>query len=116
MVRPATRRGEGPARGDSWPQRLHERDEGVDFRGREVLAVGRHVPATLQDLTDELIARLTRRDAVERRTTSSAFTGQAMARPALLVLEDEGALELERRPTLDVLDRRGGGAPGCHVR
>src|SRR5262247_3387230 len=116
MARPATRRGRGPVRGDSWPQRSHERDERVDFRGAEILAVSWHVAATLQNLTDELIARLTRRDAVERRAALSAFTAEAVAGPALLVLQHQGTLELERSPSLDVPDLCGGRGPRLHLR
>src|SRR4029450_13564190 len=89
MARPATKRREGPIRGDSWPQRFHERDERVDFSRVQILAVGRPVAAALQNLTDELIARLTRRDAVERRPALSAFTAEAVAGPALLVFEHQ---------------------------
>src|SRR5262245_24776148 len=100
MARPATRRGERPGGGDSWPQRSHERDERVDFSRAQILAIGRHVAATLQNLADELIARLARRDAVERRPALSAFTAEAVAGPALLVLQHQGALKLERRTSL----------------
>jgi hypothetical protein len=51
----------------------------------------------LQHLTNELIARLARRDAVEGWTALSSFTAQAVAGRALLVLQHERALELERR-------------------
>src|SRR5262245_21692278 len=99
----------------SWPQRSHERDERVDFRGAEILAVSRHVAATLQNLTEELIARLTRRDAIERRPALSSFTAEAVAGPALLVLQHKGTLELERSPSLDVPHRCGSGRPGLHL-
>src|SRR5262245_24478242 len=116
MARSGARSGRGPVRGDSWPQRSHERDERVDFRGAEILAVSRHVAATLQNLTDELIARLARRDAVERRPALSAFTAEAVAGPALLVLQHQRALKLERTPALDVPARCGGRGPRLHLR
>src|SRR5499426_468420 len=116
MARPATRRGEGLIRDGSWPQRSHERDERVDFSRVQILAIGRHVAATLQNLTDELIARLARRDAVERRPALSAFTAEAVAGPALLVLQHQRALKLERSPALDVPDRCGGRGPRLHLR
>src|SRR5262249_56086654 len=94
-----------------WPQRLHERDQRVDLRGTEVLAVGRHVAATLQHLTNELITGLARRDAVQRRAAAASLTAQAVAGAALLVLQHEGTLQLERRAALDVLDRGRGGGP-----
>src|SRR5262245_42561000 len=116
MARPAMRRDTGPVWGDSWPQRSHERDERVDFSRVQILAIGRHVAATLQNLTDELIARLTRRDAVERRSALSAFAAEAVAGPALLVLQHQRALKLERSPSLDIPDRCGGGGPSLHLR
>src|SRR5215467_11543591 len=116
MARPATQRAQGSLRGDSWPQRHHERDERVDFSRAQILAVGGHVAATLQNLADELVARLARRDAVERRPALSSFTAEAVAGPALLVLQHQRALELERSPALDVPDRCGGRGPGLHLR
>src|SRR5262249_49329685 len=114
MARPAMGRGKGSVRGDSWPQRCHERDERVDFSRVQILAVSRHVASALQDLTNELIARLARRDAVERRPALSAFAAEAVAGPALLVLQHQRALELEPGPALDVADRCGGRGPGLH--
>src|SRR5215813_5733663 len=113
--RPGSRR---PARwaSRSSPQRCHERDDRVDFSRIQILAVGRHVAAPLQNLTDELIARLARRNAVERRAALSSFTAEAVAGPALLVLQNQRALELERGPALDVPDRRRGSGPGLHLR
>src|SRR2546422_9688364 len=99
----------------SWAQRFHERDERVDFRGAEILAVGRHVAAALQHLTNELIAGLARRDAVQRWPALSPLTAQAVAGPALLVLHHECALELERRAAPDASDRPGGGGPRVHL-
>src|SRR5262245_8962899 len=101
MARPAMRRDTGPVRGDSWPQRLHERDERVDFGRTQILAVGRHIAAALQDLADQLIARLARRDTVERWAALSSFTAEAVAGATLLVLENQRALELERGPIMD---------------
>src|SRR5262249_29298299 len=100
----------------SWAQGCHERDERVDFGGAEILAVSRHVAAPPQDLADELPASLTRRDTVEGRPALSSSAAEAVARPALLVLEHERALQLERRTALDVLHRCGGGGPRLHLR
>src|SRR3989442_2261832 len=85
----------------SWPQRLHERDECIDFRGAQILAVGRHVAAALQHLTNELIAGLARRDAVQRWPALSPLTAQAVAGPALLVLHPVRAPALGRRGGLE---------------
>src|SRR5262250_2601366 len=116
MARPAMRRDGGPVRDDSWPQGLHERDERVHFGRAQILAVGRHVAAALQHLPNQLIARLARRDAVERRTALAALTTEAVTGAALLVLEHQRALQLERRAALDVADRRRRGGPRLHLR
>src|SRR5262249_57906919 len=92
-------------------QCFHERDQRVHFGGAQILSVRRHVAAALQDLTYELIARLARRDTVERGAALASLTVQTVAGAALLVLEHQRPLQLERRAALDVADRRGGGGP-----
>src|SRR4030095_4624757 len=87
-------------------QPLQERQQGVDLGGREVLPLSRHVASALQDLPDQLIPRQAGADAVERGAPLAALTGEAVAVAALLVLEHERALQLERRPPRDVLNRR----------
>src|SRR5262249_57491928 len=50
----ARRSGRGPRRHLAGrAHRLEEGHQGVDLGGREVLAVGRHVPAALEHLADE---------------------------------------------------------------
>src|SRR5437899_13101212 len=107
MARPAMR---------SWAQGPHERDECVDFRGAQILAIGGHVAAALQHLTNELIAGLACRHTVQRRAAAAPLATQAVAGAALLVLQHERALELERRAALDVADRCRGGGPRLHLR
>src|SRR5262245_63718940 len=109
------RRDEAPVRDDSWAQGLHERDERVHFGRVQILSVGRHVATALQHLANELIARLARRDTVERRAALATLTAEAVAGAALLVLEHERALQLERSAAFDVADRRGRGAPRLHL-
>ncbi len=81
-------------------QRLEERDQRRHLRGAQVLAVGGHVAAALQHLADQLIARQPRRDVVERRAAQAALAAERVAVAALLALQDERALQLERRATL----------------
>src|SRR5215467_663878 len=97
-------------------QRLHEGDEGVHLGRHEVLAVGRHVAAALEHLTHELIGGEPRRHAVEGGTALAAFPAQAVAVAALLVLDHQRALELERGPPAKVLHGRGCSAPRLHLR
>src|SRR5205807_10434799 len=86
------------------------------FGRTQILAVGRHVPAALQHLANELIASLPARYAVERRASLASLIAQTVAGAALLVLQHQRALQLERRAALDVADRRRGGGPGFHLR
>src|SRR5215468_9881148 len=97
-------------------QRLHEGDEGVHLGRRQILAVGGHVPATLEHLSHELVGGEPRRHAVEGGTALAAFSAQAVAVAALLVLDHERALELERRPPAKVLQGRRRSAPRLHLR
>ena len=94
------------ARAAPWrTQRFEEGDERRHFRGREVLAVGRHVAAALEDLADELVAREPRGDVVERRPALPPCVAERVAVAALLDLEHERALPLERRAALDESSR-----------
>src|SRR5262245_38411375 len=70
-------------------ERVEKRDERVDLGGREVFAVGRHVPPALEHLANQLIARQPGRHAVEGRTALAALAAERMTRAALLVLHDE---------------------------
>src|SRR5262249_60404401 len=97
-------------------QCFHERGQRGRFGGAQILSVRRHVAAALQDLTYELIARLARRDTVERGAALASLTVQTVAGAALFVLEHQRPLQLERRAALDVADRRGGGGPGPPLR
>jgi hypothetical protein len=75
-----------------WPQRFHKRDECGDFRGTQILAIGRHVPAALDDLPDKLIGRETRGDGIQRRTAQTTFAAKRVTIPALLALEQNRPL------------------------
>ena len=78
-------------------QRLEEGDERRRLGGTQVLAVGRHVAAALDDLADELILRQAHGHVVERGPRSPPAVAERMAVAALLGLEHERALPLERR-------------------
>src|SRR5579862_3223335 len=93
-----------------------EGDDGGDLRRAEVPAVRRHVAAALDDLPHELVAGQTRCRVVEGWSTLPAFVAERMAVAALLALDQQRALQLQRRATLDIFDRRGRAAPRFHVR
>src|SRR5215468_8795448 len=95
-------------------QRLHERDDGVHLGRRQVLTVGGHVAAALEDLTHELIGGEPRRHAVEGGAAPATFPAQAVAVATLLVLDHQRALELQRGPPAEVLHGRGRAAPRLH--
>ena len=79
-------------------QGLEKRDQRRGFRWTQVLAVGRHVAASLNHLADELVLREPNRDTVKRRPSLAARVAERMAVAALLHLKDERALPLQRRP------------------
>src|SRR5580704_2030351 len=70
-------------------QRLEERDESRRFRGAQILAVGRHVAATLDHLSNQLILRQAYSHGVQSRTALSALVAERMAVVALLHLENQ---------------------------
>src|SRR5215471_21761216 len=88
------------------PHRLEKRHERIDLGGAQVLAVGGHVATALQDLPDELIAREARGDPVESRAALASLAAETVTVPALLVLDHERALQLERRAALHIGHRR----------
>src|SRR5260370_3662093 len=96
--------------------RGEECDDRVDLRGREILAVCRHVAATLNDLANDLIAREARGSVVERRPAQPALAVERVTIAALLALHEQSALELERSAALNVIDGSGRTAPRVHHR
>src|SRR5262245_1292916 len=76
-------------------QGLQEGHERGGFGRSQVLAVGRHVAATLNHLTNQLVLRQAHGDAVERRTSLAATLIERMTIAALLRLKHERALSLE---------------------
>ena len=89
-------------------------DEGFDFAGREVLAVGGHVSPTLHDLADELGFGEAEADFAEGGTAFTAEAVDGMAVAALFVLEGDGALEFEGRAVEDFGVGCGFGGPTIH--
>ena len=96
--------------------RPEERDDRRHLGGAEVLPVGGHVAAALENLAHQLIVRQARRDVVQRGTALPALATERVTVPALLALQQQRALQLERRAVAHVLDRHRRGAPRLHVR
>src|SRR4029453_3842181 len=94
---------------------LEEGDESRGLRRAEVLAVGRHVAAALDDLADEVVLRQAPGDVVEGGAALAAALLERMAVAALLDLEDQRALSLEGGRTLEESRRHRIAAPGIHV-
>ena len=99
------RAGSVESRAGAWPlgaQRLEEGDQGRGLGRAQAVAVGGHVAAPLQDLADELIAGEAHGDVVESGPAPAAFVAERVAVAALLVLQHERALQLERAAALQL--------------
>src|SRR5581483_278558 len=92
------------------------RHERCSLRWRQVLAVRRHVAASLNHLPDELVLRQPHSHRVQSRTAFSAILAEGMAVAALLNLEDQRALPFDRAGVFQKLIRDRGAAPGVHLR
>src|SRR5262249_10196499 len=94
----------------------HERDQRSDLRRAEILAICRHIAPALDYLADQLAIGQSRRNVVERRAALTAYSAQAVAIAALLVLQRNGAPQLERRTSFHELLGHGVAAPCAHLR
>src|SRR5262249_61713884 len=86
-------------------ERFEEGDERGRLRRAQVLSVGRHVPAALDHLADQLILREPHRDAVQRGPALTTRAAQRVAVAALLELQDQRSVPLESGPSLQILLR-----------
>src|SRR5260370_14247431 len=98
-----------------WPQRLHEGDQRGHFRGTYILAVRRHVPASLDDLPDELITRETRGYSIQGRAAQTALAAEAVTIAALLALDENRSLEFQRRPAFHICGGNRCACPHLHI-
>ena len=80
------------------PAPRRESNQRINLRRRKILAVGRHVAATLNYLPNDLVARETRRGFVERGPAHPALAAQRMAVAALLALHERPAVRGECGP------------------
>src|SRR5262245_41933125 len=78
-------------------ERLQKRDKRRGFRWTQVLSVGRHVAAPLNDLTNQLVLRQAGGDTVETRAPFTAGVAKGVTVAALFRLEHQRALSLQRR-------------------
>src|SRR4030095_14344431 len=114
----ARRRGNSRVAGRGYiggSQRLHESNESCDLLRRQILAKRGHVAAALKHLPDQLVAGQTSSHTIQCRAAQAALAAQAVAIPALLVLQYQRALQLQRRTAVHILHRCGNAAPGFHV-
>jgi hypothetical protein len=91
-------------------------NEGRRLCRTQVFPVRGHVPAPLDNLADELVLRQAHRNGVQRGTSLPARLPKGMAVTALLNLENERALPLKRRCTVQKSLGHGITAPSIHVR
>src|SRR5260370_35180930 len=87
------------------PQRLQKRDQRAHFGWAYGLGIRRHVAASLDHLANQLIAREPRGDHVQGRAALASMAIQAVAIPALLILQNQSAAHFKWRPALQELRR-----------
>ncbi len=95
-------------------QRLEKRHQRGRLGGAQVLSVGGHVAATLNHLTYQLILRELNGDAIQFRPALSSRAAKSVAVMALLCLENERPLPLQRCAAFQVLVRNRFAAPRIH--
>ena len=83
-------------------QRLEKRDECSCLGRPQVLSVGRHVAATLDYLSDQLIVGEPESDLIQFRSAFPSSITQGVAVAALLGLKNKGALPLQGRTPFQV--------------
>src|SRR5882757_9698097 len=97
-------------------QSYQKRDQGGCFRRTQVVSVGRHVAASLNDLADQLVLRQSYGDAVECRPSLAARLSERMAIAALFGLKYESALAFQSSGAVKKLVGNRIATPRVHVR
>src|SRR5258708_33797365 len=95
-------------------QRLKKFDQRARLCRTQVLAIRRHIPATLDDLANQLVRREADSNLVERRSALAAFATEGMAVVTLLGLKNQSALVLQRSAIFQVLGGNRVAAPRVH--
>src|SRR6266404_163683 len=97
-------------------QRFKECHESSRLGRTKIFAVSRHVPSALDHLADQLVLSELKSDAVQGRPPLTSLPVQCMTVVALLHLENESALPLERGRVLQEFCRDGLATPCVHLR
>src|SRR5712692_3936983 len=97
------------------PQGFHEGNQLRHLRGPQILAVRRHVSATLDNLPNELIARKARGHRIQCGAAHPTLAIERVTISALLALDENRASKFERGPPLHINSRGGRAAPSLHV-
>src|ERR1700722_120434 len=87
-----------------------------NFRGTQVVSIGRHVSAALNHLANELVLRQPHGNAVQSWSALSTCVAERVAVAALLDLKHECTLPLKRGRAMNVAVGYWIAAPGVHVR
>src|SRR5260370_3800787 len=96
--------------------RFKECHENSRLGRTKIFAVSRHVPSALDHLADQLVLSELKSDAVQGRPPLTSLPVQCMTVVALLHLENESALPLERGRVLQEFCRDGLATPSVHLR
>src|ERR1700723_3723016 len=99
-----------------WVQSLEESHQRRSLCRTQVVPIGRHVAAALDDLPNELVLSQPHGNAVQRRPPLSTRVSKRVAVAALFDLKHERTLSLERSGAMNVPIGYGIAAPGVHVR
>src|SRR5260370_5679377 len=97
-------------------QRFKECHENSRLGRTKIFAVSRHVPSALDHLADQLVLSELKSDAVQGRPPLTSLPVQCMTVVALLHLENESALPLERGRVLQEFCRYRLATPCVHLR
>src|SRR5712664_1690073 len=97
-------------------QRFEECHESSRLGRTKIFAVSGHISSALDHLADQLVLSELKSDAIQSRPSLTSLPVQGMTVVALLHLEDESALPLERGPVLQEFRRNGLAAPCVHLR
>ena len=95
-------------------ERFEKCDESRSLRWVQVLSIGGHIAATLQDLPHELICRQPDGNRIESRPALTPDVANGVAVVTLLRLKYERSLDLNRRATIQKSRWDGSAGRGVH--
>ena len=97
-------------------QRFEESNKRRGLRRIQILSIGRHISAALQNLAHELVARQSNGHSVESRPTLATDVAKRVAVVALFRLKDKRSLHLQRRASCNEFRGNRSGGRGIHHR